>query len=266
MRSERTESVNSENMPSPIDMAKTLEQKKRQDLAVRATGALSALFEADVSLSQILDIADSEEDTAARLTARRALRAVTSIAKEDSEVARRLGKGDMYHYIEGVVTYGADTQRYLALMDSCGLSAEEATGIYALRELIAEHTNGAKPGLQQIIDALGAVGISIQHAAADPEHAAIAFDEAGFISDHAFYRRGESYIVTRQFNQPVFSPARGHSARRLVEGDGDGTVTEGIKEGLRETLRHPVEESDVVDDNQVWHQNTIENYLKNLGS
>lgn len=257
------ETINFE-APSPIDVAKTLERRKRQTLAIRATEALSELFEAEISVSQLLDIADSEEDTPARLAARRAVRAIASIAKEDSEVAHCLRKGEIYHYVEGVVTFGASTQRYLALMDSCGLNAEEATGIYALRELIAEYTNGHKPGLQQIIDALGAVGVSIQHAAADPEYAAIAFDEAGFMIDHASYPG--DITKTKQFDLPVFYPTQGHSVHRLVEGDADGTVTEGIKEGLQETLRHPAEESDVVDDNQIWHQENITNYLKNLGS
>jgi len=251
--------------PSPTDVANTLERRKRQHLALKATDALSELFETEVSVPQILDIAESEEDTPARLTARRALRAVTTIAKEGSEVTQRLRGGDMYHYVEGVVTYGASTRRYLALMDSCGLNAEEATGIYALRELIAEYTDGTKPGLQQLIDALGAVGISVQHAAADPEYAAAKFDEAGFITDHATYQKGDATIV-KQFDRPIFYPTKGHSIHRLIDGDADGTVTEGIKEGLQETLRHPAEESDVVDDNQVWHQNNIADYLKNLGS
>lgn len=251
--------------PSPINMTKALERKKRQDLAVKATDALSELFETDVSVSEILDAAESEEDTPGRLIARRALRAVTTIAKENSEIAQRLSGGEIYHYVEGVVMYGASTRRYLALMDSCGLNAEEATGIYALRELVAEYTDGSKPGLQQIIDALGAVGISIQHAAADPEHAAAAFDEAGFITDHATYQKGDATII-KQFDRPLFYPTQGHSINRLVEGDEDGTVTEGIKEGLQETLRHPAEESDVIDDNQVWHENNIADYLRNLGS
>lgn len=264
MHSKRTEPTNFETS-SPINMAKTLERKKRQDLAVRATDALSELFETEVSVSQILDIAESEEDTPARLTARRALRAITTIAKEGSEVAQRLRAGDMYHYVEGVVTYGASTQRYIALMDSCGLNAEQTTGIYALRELVAEYTDGTKPGLQQLIDALGAVGISVQHAAADPEYAAAKFDEAGFITDHATYQKGDTTII-KQFDRPLFYPTQGHSINRLIEGDEDGTVTEGIKEGLQETLRHPAEESDVIDDNQVWHENNIADYLKNLGS
>lgn len=258
--------MNAFERPSPASVGAALEVKKRRELAVSATEALSEIFEARVSIRDLLTIADVEEDSPARLTARRALRAVYSVSREDSEIARRLRRGDVYHYVEGVVEYGASTSRYLELMDACQLNPEETTGLYSLREMIAEYTDGWKPGFQYILEALAQAGVSVQHAALDPEHALAAFDEAGFFVDHESYKVGNQLIVAGQFDRPKFRPAWGNSAHRIVEDDTDGSITEGINESLKEGLRHPVEESDVADENQVWREEAIAEYLKNLGS
>jgi hypothetical protein len=103
--------------PSPYDMKTTLDRKVRHELAVRATDALSEIFEVDVSLAALLEIAESDEPSAARLTAKRAVRAVAAISKEDSKVIEQIGQNNVYHYMEAVVVYGASDKRYFDLMD-----------------------------------------------------------------------------------------------------------------------------------------------------
>jgi hypothetical protein len=251
--------------PSPYDMKTALDRKVRRELAVRATDTLSEIFEVDVSLAALLDIAESDEPSAARTTAKRAIRAVTSISKEGSDVIERVGQNNVYHYVEAVVVYGASDKRYFELMDTLQLSAEAATGLYALREQIAEHTDGSLPSLPSIINALDSVGISIHQAAYDPDSALAAFEDAGYIFDHVIYQ-GDNGDKNVQYTRTIFFPAKGHTVNRLVDDDVDGSVTQGIREGLQESLRHPIEESDDEDENQRWHQDVIGDYLKNLES
>jgi hypothetical protein len=239
--------------------AKSLELAARRELALQATDAVSEVLETDVTVRGLIDAADSTEVSRDRLIARRALRAIGAIIVEDSKVLQTIGQNGIYHYTEGVINYGASDRKYFALIEAFQLTAEEATGLYALREQIAEQTNGRRPGFDMIIAALYRVGMSVYEAANDPDAALAAFDSAGYITDHVEYDRFDRR-VQKQFDTAGFHPVQSKH-ERISSDDTDGSLTEAIQNGFKEALRRPIEE---VED-ESWRPASSEDFLKNLG-
>ncbi len=199
----------------------------RRDLALRATDVIADVLEVDVSVDMLLALAEDDEPSQVRLAAKRALRCVAAIACADSAVITAVGEVDLYHYVEGVIEYGADDRRYLSLMENYDLTAEEATGLYALREQIAEESNGGKPGFDTLKDILVSVGFSMHEAAADTDAALAALHDAGY-----FRNTKSGYI----YDRPIFAPGQSEEAYRLIEDDDDGAMTRGILAAIRTSL------------------------------
>jgi len=217
-----------------------IERLQRRELALRATDAISEVLEVDVTMRALGRLADTSEAPDVRLAAVRALRCVESIGREDSAVIALFGEKGIYHYVEGVIQYGASEKYFLALAEAHELDAEAVTSLYELREQVAQYTNGRKPGFKTMHTALQRLGITPRAAAADPDAAVTAMYEAGYFIDHV----GNSEY-SRIFDQPIFAPHLGEDAGRLVEDDADGTFTRGIIEGFRAYFdRHPEEVED----------------------
>lgn len=193
-------------LPEPEINPAAIALVARRELALQATGFISEVLEVDVTVPMLLTLATGAEEPSVHLAAVRALRCVESIAREDSAVVQAVGEQSLYHYVEGVIQYGAREDRYLQLMDELGLSAEGVTGLYALREAIAEETNGQKIGFPTLLHALKEAGISIEEAALDYEEALARLDEAGFIV---------GYAGSRIFDRPIFSVDIARSVGRL---------------------------------------------------
>jgi|GEM_PF-2944048 len=169
----------------------------RRELAIEATGLIADVLDVEVTVDALLRLSQDEEPSEVRLGAKRALRCIESIGRVDSPVVQAVGRVGLYHYVEGVMTYGASENTFLTLMSERGLSAEETTGVYALRQLIAEETNGESQGFPTINAALESLGISLQEAGQDPDFALSRLYEAGFFPDHA------GSVI---FDRPVFAP------------------------------------------------------------
>lgn len=173
-----------------------IELVARRELAVRAVGTIAEVLGVDVSVPNLLVLADDENPTV-RLAAKRALRCVEAFGRPDSEVVRKIGEAGMYDYVEGVMTYGASERRFLSLMGDHNLLPEEVTGLYAVRERVAEEINGDRPGFPTLLEALASIGIGPRQAASDPEEAVAALEVAGFFVDH---------LGRRSFDRPIFAP------------------------------------------------------------
>ena len=213
---------------------------ERRELAVRATDAISEVLEVDVTIPALIMLADQSETQPVRLAAVRALRCVEAIARDDSAVVAAVGEHGIYHYVEGVIQYGASEKNYLALMEAHQLDAVGVTALYDLREQVATYTNGRKPGFRAMHEALLSIGISSVDAANDPETAVRALDEAGYFIDHVGTTQW-----SRIFDQPIFAPNLTAESARIVEDDIDGTMTRGILEGIKSHFsRHPEEIED----------------------
>lgn len=225
---------------------------ERRDLALRATDIVAEVTELTVSVPELMDAAMESDSSPQRLLARRVLRCITSIA-DNPDLLQAVGDDGVYHYAEGVLTYGASDRRYLDLMSEYHLTAEEATGLYALRDLVSQYVDGP-PSFNDLFNALKRIGMSVQQAATDPDSAIAAFDEAGFLADH---------YGSKQFNSTIFFPPGSDASNRLVEEDVDGTLTQGIHEGTKEYYRRPPEEDE---EGELWQDETVKSFLKNLGS
>lgn len=213
-----------------------IELAARRDLAIKATYAISEVVGFDVTIPTLAEAAESPDPSMARVIARRALRCITEIASDDSRVLKAVGEDGIYHYAECVIDFGADTSKYLQLHDEEHLTASEVTGLYALREMVADNTNGDRPSFANIKEALSRVGMTVQLGAADPDEAASAFDAAGFFTDHS---------DRRQFARTIFFPPLGETPQRLVIDDPDGSITRGIIDGFSaEDRRFPEETED----------------------
>lgn len=169
----------------------------RRELAIRAVDAIAEVLEVDVSVHNLLILAANDQPTPVRLAAKRALRCVEAIGRQGSPLIKAIGEVGIYDYVEGVVEFGASETTYLDLVSAFRLTAAEATGLYALRRLVAEHSDGHEEGFPTLIRALASVGISPSQAGRDPEEAVAVLDEAGFFIDHAGG-------VT--FDRPIFWP------------------------------------------------------------
>lgn len=225
---------------------------QRRELALRATDAVSDVYDRTVSIPSLIHASGMEEDTPDRLKAKRALRCIGSLAARNSDIAKAIlnDEDGIYNYAEGVIMYGADDKYYLGLMETYHLNTAEATGIYALREMIGEYGN-TKPGFGKIIDTLSRVGLSVQQASMDPEAAVEAFYEAGFFVDHT-----RNY----QYNTPVFAPNLTQKTYAFLEDDIDGTRSEEAIEVAKEHFRLSPEESEV----DTWQADARIESLKNL--
>jgi hypothetical protein len=234
-----------------------LELLQRRELAVRATDAISEVLEADVSLRSLIALASQERKSDERLTARRAVRCVEAIARPNSTIVRAVGEKSLYHYVEGVIEYGASDSMYLSLMDEHEMDPEEVTSLYALRELIGEYNDqGRRPGFKALEGTLATLGISFKDAAGDPQGTLDKLDEAGYFV--AF--KGQSLT-----SKIIFSPKLAGSQDRLVLDDADGSITKGILEGQKAQMSRPFEE---VDDEMetMSAERTIEEIRKNLNA
>jgi len=224
------------SMPSAeLDIA------QRRELALVTMTEIGAVLDLpDVTVGALEEMVDSRV-YATHIQGERALRCIESLAREDSAVAKVVGENGVYHYAEGVVTFGANENKFLELMERHGLGAEQVTGLYALRELIGENTEGDKIGFASIEEALRNLGISVQDAATNPDNALEALDIAGYFSDTSGRMR---------FRRPRML---GHLAvaRRggLVEGDPSGEISLAVVEAWRSEEGLPVEERP--DDNDI---------------
>jgi hypothetical protein len=174
-----------------------IELVARRELAQQALGAIVEVFDMPVTVDQLLVIAQEPDPSDARLGAKRALRAIEAIGREDTPVIRKIGETGIYHYIEGVVMYGAAEDRYLSLMENHGLTAQETTALYEIRRQVREQTYDKHLGFGQLIAALESIGIDPQQAATDTDAAVASMEQAGFFVG---YRRG------RVFDGPAFIP------------------------------------------------------------
>ncbi len=229
-----------------------LELKVRRTLAVQALDSVSEVLERPVTPKQLLDIIDDKTlSSGVRLIAKRAIRCIVSIS-ENSTLVDTVGTDGVYHYTEAVMLYAASDKNFLELMEKQDLTAEEATGLYALRELIAENANEQRPSFQQIFEALKGISMSVYDAAHDPDSAVEAFDAAGYFTDH---------FSRKQLNGPIFYPPYAESTHHIVEDDTDGSVSKGITDGIRESLQRPPEEQE----GEAWQKEAaVEDFLKNL--
>ena len=228
---------------------------RRRELAVRAIDAASEVLEFDISPPRLIELAEREDiDRETRLMAARTLRCIGSIAK-NPKLIEAIGEEGIYPYTEGVIMYGASNHKYLELMDRFQLNPEEVTGMYALRELIKEQVNDVEsPALSftNIAAALEYIGWTVEQAANDPDGAVEQFDREGFFRDHT---------LTRQHDAPLFRPRLGYAIPRIVEIDEDGSVTEGIQEGLKEYFRQHPEEKE----GESWlGEGNLDSFLKKL--
>lgn len=169
----------------------------RRDLAIRATEAIAEVLEVDVTVGALVRLSRAPEATEVRLAAKRALRCIESVAREDSAVVRAVGEKHIYHYVEGVIRYGASEPTYLGLMRIDRLSAAETTGLYALRQVIADEADGRLPGFPAIHRALQVIGMSPRAAVVDTDETVAALSEAGCFVDH---------VGGTTFNRPIFFP------------------------------------------------------------
>ncbi len=189
----------------PTPTSAELELVRRRELAVQATAAVEEVLDEQVTVPELMRLADANEATPSRLRARRALRCVYDIGVENSPVVAAVGETNLYHYVEGVLQYGSSRTTYLGLMEAFSLTAEEATGLYALRELIADESDGKRIGFPSLRDALSEVGISMKQAANNPDAALAAFVEADFFVN---------YNGSRVYDQTIFSTKMAHADRK----------------------------------------------------
>ncbi len=211
--------------------AKELELLERRELALMANDAISEVFNIEVTPGMLLTLADAQEKTDVRLAAVRALRCIEAIGRRDSDVVAAVGEKGIYHYVEGVIQYGASEKYYLALSESYSFDAEQVTSLYDLREQIAIYTNGQKPGFRTIHAALESIGMTVRNAVRDTEAAVAALDEAGcFVA----------WKGSRTFDQPILSVKLG-ATETIVDEDPDRTVTKGILEAIRGAAYDPDE-------------------------
>lgn len=230
----------SSNQPSAeVDLS------RRRELALRTTDAVSEVLEQDVSIAG-LQRAVASNDYDVRVTAKRALRCIALIAEPNSEVVKAVGETEIYHFVEGVMLYGADTTTYLGLMDQHGLEPSEATGMYTLRNLVAEYTNGTNVGFPTLKKALSKLGITVKQASADPDAALESLSDSGFIIDHK---------DSRIFNRPILAPNLAEFTP-LVEDDTDGTITAGKNEAFKTQLSQRPEEVENDIDSTYVHGST----------
>lgn len=186
--------MNEDQLHTPT--AAELELVRRRELAVQATDAIMEVLDEQLTVPDLMRQAEAPEATSGRLRARRALRCIYDIGVEDSPVVKAVGEVNLYHYAEGVVQYGSNRNTYLGLMEAFSLTAEQATGLYALRELIADQSDDTRIGFPTLQQALSEIGFSMKQAADDPDLALAAFVEAGFFVN---------YNGSRVYDQTIFS-------------------------------------------------------------
>lgn len=179
--------------------AAELDVLRRRELAMSAVEAIEDVLDAKVAVPSLLAVAEAKDPSPARLQARRALRCIKDIGEEDSIVVQTIGETNVYHYAEAVLGYGCSKQTYLGLVGTFNLSAEEATGLYSLRELIAEETGGNRIGFPTLQHALRKLGMSMKQAAEDPDSTLAAFSNAGYFVN---------CDGSRTYDSPIFSPDR----------------------------------------------------------
>ncbi len=182
----------------PAVQAAELDVVRRRDLIILATEEMATLLDVEVSIPNLLTIAQEVKPSTARLNARRALRCLYQIGVDDSIVVRAVGEDKLYHYVEGVMSYGASRATYLGLMGTFGLSAQQTTGLYELRRLVTDHAQGIRVSFPLLHSALEAVGITEQDAAEDTDFAMRAFEWAGFFATHV----GNKYFDHDRFIVP----------------------------------------------------------------
>lgn len=222
----------------------------RREIALRTTDAVAEILGQDVTVRSLERMAASP-DTSRRLTGKRALRAVEALARENSPVIRNLGEVGIYSYAEAVIMFGADERTYLGLASRNGLKAEEATGLYSLREQISEYSDGKNCGFPTIERLLEKMGLSVAAAASDPETTVALLDRAGLLRDTPRGRDGS----------PTISSST-HGIVRMIEDDPDGSLSESILEAQRGEMGRPLDEID--DEGEVQEAHEIAERLAEL--
>jgi hypothetical protein len=198
-------SLSPEDRPAQAPTAAELALIERREVAVRTTNLAEQIIGEDVSIGALLDLAESTVESPERAHARRVLRCIHDISVENSVVLKAVGEVGVYHYAEGVILFEAGKRNYLELMDKFALSAEQVTGLYALRNLVEQQTD-KKPSFPALLKAIGKVGLSVQDAADDSEAALEAFVSEGFFIN---------YSGGRIFDRPIFAPEGFEGASKL---------------------------------------------------
>lgn len=218
-----------EPIPADIDVV------ARRELALDTLDIMRDLLDVRVSVPNLIKLSHETEATPVRLGAKRALRCLEAVGREDSIVIRTIGKVGLYDYVEGVMTYGASEQTYLGLVDDYGLSASEVTALYALREMIAEYTNDSKPGFLTLIQALQSIGISPQEAAINTDAALASLDAAGCFVDNS------GGVI---YDRPIFLPPGVHKRRFSGNADTyyDREADEWLKQRFEKNQSRPGDE------------------------
>ncbi|HWB39208.1 MAG TPA: hypothetical protein VG604_03100 [Candidatus Saccharimonadales bacterium] len=209
---------------------------QRKALALTSFDAASSILEREVNVAVLARMAESV-DQRTRLTGKRALRAIEAATRPDSKVIKAIGEQGIYPFMEGVILYGADTAKFLALLreEDEGLTPETVTGLYALRESIAQHSeDGKMPSFPSIKRALQRLGISLADGGADPDMIAELIDQTGMLEKTASSGRGgtPAFIAHSYGNEP------------LVEDDPDGSFSEAILKGQRAQLSSFADETE----------------------
>lgn len=174
-----------------------IEVVARRELALRAIDAMSEVLGVEVSVGNLLTLAEDSDDPTLRLNALRALRCVESIGREGSRVIQAIGEAGIYHYVETVIVQGADERKFLELMKKYRLTAAEVAGLYELRRLVGQEINTDILGFPTLLSALRSIGIQPWQAAADPEEAVEALIDRGIITDH---------VGRVTYSRPIFAP------------------------------------------------------------
>lgn len=212
---------------------------QRRELALTATDSVAEVLGVDVTIPMLQVLADEKEKTPTRLAAVRALRCIESIAREDSKVMAQIPEKDIYHFVEGAITYGASESCFLGLVTSLAIPAEKTTGLYAVREMVSEYADG-KPGFRTMLAALQTIGISPSDAANDPEGAVRALEEAEYFVGYV----GLSERGGRIFNHPIFAPHLKGADVRIIEDDPDGSISKGSLEAQKAFFSQTPEEDE----------------------
>lgn len=222
----------------PIDQStagRDLAIAERRELARAAVDAIADVVGRDISVPELVALADNKEERhTTRLMARRGLRFVAALGQEGSELARRLdGKDEVYAAAESFITFGASTGRYTAMLCQ-GLSPQEATGLYALREVMSEHFNNTE-SFSAIIAALAHVGVEPSAVHHDVDTVFTQLYEAGL------FQSTRGTILTRSY---LFVGSSAVRPAVLIEGDQNGAMTADLIGELRLLGFLPPEEVD----------------------
>lgn len=162
-------------------------RQQPNELAVRSLGVIAEVFGTPIAPDALVKVADSPDSSPERLLARRALRFAEALTREDSPLAQVIIDDDtkgtkLYAAAEAALLFGAASGTYVNLVQRDDLTPSQATGMYALREEIAEdYLDGSKVSLGQLTEALEVAGIDVRRVYRGPSTVAAELSERGAI-------------------------------------------------------------------------------------